>query len=375
MLEVADILRRYGQAYLDAHGSAVPRRHRRAIEALVACRTAQLGGHLYECDRCGHQQYAYHSCRNRHCPKCHGQDTEDWLVQRRRELLPVSHFHLVFTLPQALRRIIRQRPHVLYPALMRSAAEALQKLARDPRYVGGSIAVLAVLHTWTRTLEYHPHVHCLVPGGGLDADGRWIPARKDYLVPVRALSRLFRGIFMARAKRALPDQGWPTGVWNQEWVVYAKPTVKNPHAVLSYLGRYVHRIAISNSRILSIDDGQVTFRYRKVGDSQQRTMTLPAHEFIRRFLQHVLPDGFHKVRYYGLWASAHRKHLQRLQDELSPHEPPADCLEQADSLPTDRHDHSENPTRGEPLRCPQCHEGRLHRVARIPPGSRDPPHD
>jgi hypothetical protein len=189
------------------------------------------------------------------------------------------------------------------------------------------------------------------------------------------LSRLFRGIFMARAKRALLDQGWQTCVWNQEWVVYAKPTVKNPDVVLSYLGRYVHRIAISNSRILSIDDGQVTFRYRKVGDSQQRTMTLPAHEFIRRFLQHVLPDGFHKVRYYGLWAPANRKHLQRLQKDLRQQEPAGGDIEQAESLPTDRQDHTENPTRGEPLRCPQCHEGRLHRVARIPPGSRDPPHD
>jgi len=234
--------------------------------------------------------------------------------------------------------------------------------------------VRAVLHTWTRTLEYHPHVHGLVPGGGLGADGHWIPARVDYLVPVRALSRLFRGIFMARAKRALPDPKWPTSVGNQEWVVYAKPTVKNPDAVLSYLGRYVHRIAISNRRIRSIDDGQVTFRYRKVGDSQQRTMTLSAHEFIRRFLQHVLPDGFHKVRYYELWASANRKNLQRLQEELSRHEPPADGLEQADSLPTDRHDDPESPHHSERLRCPQCHEGRLHWVARIPPGSRDPPH-
>lgn len=191
MLEVADVLRRYGPAYLDAHGTAVPRRHRRAIRALVACRTAQLGGHLYECDRCGHQRYAYHSCRNRHCPKCHGKDLEAWLTQRRGELLPVPYLHVVFTLPDALRRTVRQHPHLLYPVLMRSAAEALQKLARDPRYVGGRIGMLAVLHTWTRTLEYHPHVHGLVPGGGLDADGRWVPARKDYLVTVRALSRLF----------------------------------------------------------------------------------------------------------------------------------------------------------------------------------------
>lgn len=383
MVEVADVLRRYGQAYLDAHGAAVPRRHRRVVKALVACRTAQLGGHLYECDRCGHQRYAYHSCRNRHCPKCHGQDTEDWLERRRGELLPVPYFHLVFTLPQALRRIIRQHAHILYPVLMRSAAEALQKLARDSRYLGGQIAVLAVLHTWTRTLEYHPHVHCLVPGGGLGADGHWIPTRKDDLLPVRALSRLFRGIFMTRAKRALPDHGWPACAWKQEWVVYAKPTVKNPDAVLSYLGRYVHRIALSNSRILSIDDGKVTFRYQKVADPQPRTMTLFAHEFIRRFLQHVLPNGFHKVRYYGFWASAHRKQLQQLKEELQRQGSPTGCRNVAGSFLSDPSDELQSPDacpgskaieNDERLRCPNCHQGRLHWVARIPAGTRDPPH-
>jgi len=373
MLEVADVLRRYGPAYLDAHGAAVPRRHLRVIRALVACRTAQLGGHLYECDRCGHQRYAYHSCRNRHCPKCHGKDLEAWLTQRRSELLPVPYFHVIFTLPDALRRTVRQHPHLLYPVLMRSAAEALQKLARDPRYVGGRIGMLAVLHTWTRTLEYHPHVHCLVPGGGLGADGRWVPACKDYLVPVRALSRLFRGIFMQCAKRALPGQTWATGLWKQDWVVYAKPTVRHPDAVLAYLGRYVHRVAITNSRILSMDDDRVTFRYRRVNDSRQRTMTLSAHEFIRRFLQHVLPDGFHKVRYYGLWAPANRKHLHRLREEFNAHEH-SESFEQSESFPTDRRDDDqENPARCEPLRCPQCHQGRLYWVAYIPPGARGPP--
>ena len=379
MLEVADVLRRYGQAYLDAHGAAVPRRHRRAIRALVACRTAQLGGHLYECDRCGHQRYAYHSCRNRHCPKCHGKDIEAWLAQRGEELLPVPYFHVVFTLPAALRRTVRQHPHILYPVLMRSAAEALQKLAMDPHYVGGRIGILAVLHTWTRTLEYHPHVHCLVPAGGLGTDGRWIPARKDYLVPVRALSRLFRGIFMQRAKRLVPDEAWATCVWKHDWVVYAKTTVRRPDAVLAYLGRYVHRIAITNSRILSIDDGRVTFRYRRVGDPQGRTMTLSVHEFIRRFLQHVLPNGFHKVRYYGLWAPANRKRLHRLREELSKDEQsgsrePSESFEQAESLPANRHDDDQqSPPRSERLRCPQCHEGHLQWVARIPPGARDPP--
>ena len=372
MLEVADILRRYGQSYLDACGSAVPLRHRRVIQALVACRTAQLGGHLYACDHCGHQQYAYHSCRNRHCPKCHGNDMETWLGQRHSELLPAPYFHLVFTLPQVLRRMVRRHPHVLYSIIMQSAAEALQKLAMDPRYVGGRIGILAVLHTWSRTLEYHPHVHCLVPGGGVDQDGRWVAARKDYLVPVRALSRLFRGIFLSRARLALPDEVWPASLWKQEWVVFAKPTLRRPDAVLNYLGRYVHRVAIANSRLLAIDDGRVVFRYRRAGDPQSRTMTLPAHEFIRRFLQHVLPDGFHKVRYYGLWAPSQRHNLRRLQNDLRQQ----DDIEPGESSrnePPDENRQPESSTCKGPLRCPECQKGHLQWVAEIPRRSRDPP--
>lgn len=372
MLEVADILRRYGQSYLDAHGAAVPRRHRHVIQALVACRTAELGGHLYACDHCGYQRYAYHSCRNRHCPKCHGNDMEAWLGQRQSELLPAPYFHVVFTLPQALRRVVRRHPHVLYSIIMQSAAEALQKLAMDPRYVGGRIGILAVLHTWSRTLEYHPHVHCLVPGGGVNQDGRWVPARRDYLVPVRALSRLFRGIFLSRAKKALPDIVWPPILWKQEWVVFAKPTLRRPDAVLNYLGRYVHRVAIANSRLLAIADGRVVFRYRRVGDPQSRTMTLPAHEFIRRFLQHVLPEGFHKVRYYGLWAPSQRHNLRRLQHGLWQQ----DDIEPAESStiePPDENKHPESSAGGGVLRCPECQKGHLHWVAEIPRRSRDPP--
>lgn len=368
MLEVADVLRQHGAAYLDAHGAAVPRRHQRVIRDLIACRTAELGGHLYECDCCGHRQYAYHSCRNRHCPKCHGKDMEAWLTQRRKELLPVPYFHVVFTLPETLRRSVRGHPHLLYPILMKSAAESLQKLAADPRYVGGQLGILAALHTWTRTLEYHPHVHCLIPGGGMRPDGTWAPARKDFLVPVRALSTIFRGKFMAKAKRMLPDQAWSADVWKHDWVVYAKRTVQRPEAVLNYLGRYVHRVAIANSRILSIDEGRVTFSYRRVDDSHKRTMTLAAHEFIRRFLQHVLPNGFHKVRYYGLWAPANHKHLHRLREELATGEP-------VKHHQVDRpdHDDSEAPYRIEPSRCPQCQKGNLCWVSQIPSGARAPP--
>lgn len=368
MLEVADVLRQHGAAYLDVHGAAIPRRHRRVIKDLVACRTAQLGGHLYECDRCSYQRYAYHSCRNRHCPKCHGKDTEAWLAQRCGELLPVPYFHVVFTLPEALRRIVRRRPHVLYPILMQSATESLQKLAADPRYIGGQLGILAVLHTWTRTLEYHPHVHCLIPGGGMRPNGTWAPARKDFLVPVRALSKVFRGKFMAKAKRMLPDQAWSADVWKQDWVVFAKRTVQRPEAVLNYLGRYVHRVAIANSRILSIDGGRVTFSYRRVNDSHKRTMTLSAHEFIRRFLQHVLPNGFHKVRYYGLWAPANHKHLHRLREELA-------TGDQVKPDPTDQFNHDDlgKSKQLELARCPQCQKGNLCYVSRIPRGSRAPP--
>jgi hypothetical protein len=301
-----------------------------------------------------------------------------WLAQREAELLPVPYFHVVFTLPPALRRTVRQHAHVLYPVLMRSAAQALQKLAMDPRYVGGRIGMLAVLHTWTRTLEYHPHVHGLVPGGGVSAEGTWMPARPNFLVPVRALSRLFRGIFLAQARRALPDPAWSGGVRTQEWVVYAKPTVQRPEAVLAYLGRYVHRVAIANSRILSIDNGEVRFRYQRVGQSSSRIMHLAAGEFIRRFLQHVLPDGFHKVRYYGLWAPSNRQHLQRLREELHGNNDPGftdpsnDERSFTDKDPPDRHAGAV-PAAAPPLRCPQCQEGTLVWVARIAPSARAPP--
>ena len=370
MLEVADILHRYGGAYLDRFGEAVPLRHRYVIRELVNCRTEALGGHVYVCDGCGHQHFSYHSCRNRHCPKCHGHDMEDWLAARHDELLPVPYFHVVFTVPQELRRIIRAHPGRLYGVLMKAAAKAHMKLAADPRYVGGKTGILAILHTWTRTLEYHPHVHCLVPGGGVSPDGSWIPSRPDYLVPVKALSKIFRGIFMDLARKALPDIILPTSVWKQSWVVYSKATVQGADRVLDYFGRYVHRVAIANSRIVSIDNGRVVFRYRKVGQTTGRTMSLDAHEFIRRFLQHVLPRGVHKVRYYGLWAPSNRALLQRIRDELAEHQPKLavqDLLEPQPSKPA----RSPRPREGQP--CPHCGEGVLVWLAAVPRSSRAPP--
>ena len=370
MLEVADILRRYGGAYLDRFGEAVPYHHRCVIRDLVNCRTEALGGHVYVCNDCGHQHFSYHSCRNRHCPKCHGHDMEDWLAARHDELLPVPYFHVVFTVPQELRRIIRAHSGQLYGVLMKAAAKALMRLAADPRYVGGKIGILAVLHTWTRTLEYHPHVHCLVPGGGVSPDGSWIPSRPDYLVPVKALSKIFRGIFMDLAHKVLSNVMLPTSIWKQSWVVYSKATVQGADRVLDYLGRYVHRVAIANSRIISIDNGRVVFRYRKVGQTTSRTMSLDAHEFIRRFLQHVLPRGVHKVRYYGLWAPSNRSLLRRIRDELTEHQPDLavqDSLELQPSKPA----RSPRPREGQP--CPHCGEGVLVWLAAVPRSSRAPP--
>jgi len=341
--------------------------HHRAFQDILNCRTPAMGGHLFACDHCRHQVYSYHSCKNRSCPKCHGDDTQDWLKNRRQELLPVEYFHVVFTLPQELRQQVRRHQKIRYGMMMKAAARSLIKLAADPHYVGGLIGVLAVLHTWTRTLVYHPHVHCLVPAGGVSEGQEWLPSRKNYLVPVKALSRIFRGMFREMVAKELPDLMIPEAVWNKEWVVYCKPTVQGVDKVLDYLGRYVHRMAIANSRILSMDDGKVTFRYQNCGESQWKTMTLDAHEFIRRFLQHVLPRGTHKVRYYGLWSPATRSRLRQVQIVLARDKPVTahemDLLNQeiaAVAMPTEKI-------------CPHCGKGILiliHRIARqrrVPP--------
>jgi hypothetical protein len=366
-LEVADILRRYGGDYLAASGGALSSSQRRAIQDILRCRTPALGGHVFQCTQCGHQQYAYHSCRNRNCPKCHGKDTADWLTQRRNELLPVPYFHVVFTLPPGLRAVVRRFQKPLYALLMKAAAEALLKLAADPHYVGGLIGIMAVLHTWTRTLTYHPHVHCLVPAGGVSPDREWRPARKNYLVPVKALSKLFRGIFRDLLKKRMPHLPVPPSVWTTEWVVYSKPSAQGVDTVLNYLGRYVHRVAISNSRILAIEGGQVSFRYQQCGHTEWKTLTLTATEFIRRFLQHVLPAGLHKVRYYGLWAPSNRRLLRQVQMVLAPDE--------AEATPSDPSngtvESASSPDAGTP--CPRCGEGKLVCTGRLPRQGRAPP--
>ena len=369
MPEIADIFRRYGTQYRERFGEGMLPSHLRAVRDIAACRTESFGGHLAICDHCGIWRYSYHSCRNRSCPKCHGSDTDKWLDERRRELLPVPYFHLVFTVPKELHGLIRTHQRVLYALLIRAAANSLMTLARDPRYVGGTIAVLCVLHTWTRAMVYHPHVHCLVPGGGLADDGwSWLPARKRFLVPVRPLSEIFRAKFMELARRALPDQAFPESVWHTPWVVYSKPAIQTAEKVLMYLARYVHRIAITNNRILAANDNTVTFRFKDSRERRWKTMTLSALEFMRRFLQHVLPQGFHKVRSYGLLAPGSRGLLPRIRELVlstsSTH------LQQTTSAVPDRHPAQKNLR---PSTCPQCQVGSLVVVLFLPYRRRAPP--
>ncbi len=369
MLEVAEVFRRYGDAYQQRYGHTMLPSHRRALDDIRQCRTEVFGGHVYRCDRCGHRQYAYHSCKNRSCPKCQGDDTDRWLAQRRQELLGVPYFHVVFTLPEELRPIAYRHQKIVYGLLMKAAAKSLMKLAADPRYVGGRIGILAVLHTWTGTLSHHPHVHLLVPAGGVTKEREWAAARKDYLVPVRALSVIFRGMFLQMLRKALPQQVLPGAVRKKKWHVYCKPTVQGTEKVLRYLGRYVHRTAFANSRLVRIENGQVTFRYKTGRSRQWKTMTLSAMEFIRRFLQHVLPRGTHKVRYYGIWHPAHRSLLRRVQLVTGLAEIPLAMKEQA----TPKMDGDPEESSRKRRKCPCCSEGTLILTETLPRPPRPPP--
>lgn len=369
MPELAEIFARYGPAYLDRYGSALLPSHRRALQDILRCRTEAMGGQVFCCNRCGHTHYVYHSCRNRSCPKCHGEQTRAWLAGRRQELLPVGYFHLVFTVPRELHAGLRSRQTELYSLFMQAAAQATLQLAADPHYVGGLVGILAVLHTWGRTLNYHPHLHCLVTGGGFDRRSRhWRTARRNYLVPVKALSRMVRDTFKALLGSRLRALNIPASVWRVPWNVHCQPVRNSIENVLNYLGRYVHRIAITNHRILDIDHDQVTFAYQDTSDQHWKQMRLRAEEFIRRFLQHVLPQSFHKVRYYGLWSPAHRPLLRRLQLLLATPEPPCPSpTSPASPMP-------EAPPDPGPLRiCPYCGQGLLvftgllRRRGRAPP--------
>jgi hypothetical protein len=362
MITIADIVAIHGTEYRDEFGKGMLPSHKRALSDILACRTEYMGSYLFACNKeeCDHQYYVHCSCKNRSCPTCHSGDTKKWLAKRETELLPVPYFHLVFTLPSDLRETVRSNQKLLYAVLMRAASDTLQKIGLDPKFVGGQLSMLAVLHTWTRTLEFHPHAHLLVPAGGLDKDGVWHTARKKFLVPVKALSLMFRARFMKLARKALPQETFPKEVWDKAWVVYAKPTFSRAKKVLRYLGRYVHRIAITNSRLLSMQDGNVTFRYQESQNNTWKTMTLKGGEFLRRYLQHVLPKGFHKVRYYGLLSPANRLRLKRVQLLLAER---SRIKEVDEKVPEAAPKHI----------CPCCHEGVMVIIAKLPCKPRSPP--
>lgn len=360
MVELAHILRQYGAAYQRTYQDQQLPSHCRAMDDIINCRTETFGGHLYTCQECQATQYSYHSCQNRHCPKCQHQAGQEWLLRQQELLLPVPYFLLTFTLPAELRPLARSNQKLVYNLLFRVAAAATQQLAQDPRFVGGQVGMVGVLHTWGHNLAYHPHVHFLAPGGGMDENGRWLPTRHNFLLPVRALSVLFRAKFRDALKQtSLLDQIPPT-VWQQSWVVHCKP-VGNGQTALRYLAPYIFRVAISNRRILKLANGKVSFRYFASETGKPRTCTVSATEFIRRFLQHVLPKGFVKVRYYGFFAPGLRRHLPLLRQQL-PLRPLSSALTSA--TPTSPPEQTRCC-----LRCGQV----LHHRQRIWPRSRWPP--
>jgi len=359
-LEVADIFHAAGPAYRAAHAGHLSLHQLKVMSAIEHCRTAALGGHVEACTDCGHWRIAYNSCRNRHCPKCQGAAARTWLAERQADLLPVGYFHVVFTLPAEVADIAFQNKALVYDLLFRAASETMLTIAADPKHLGARIGITAVLHTWGSALTHHPHVHMIVPGGGIAPSGdRWVSSRPAFLLPVRVLGALFRRLFLTRLtalhqagrlaffgamahladRRAFLRHLAP--VRKRRWVVYAKPPFAGPEAVLAYLSRYTHRVAISNRRLIAFDPSGVTFRYkdyRRNGLERQQVMTLATHEFIRRFLLHVLPRGFHRIRHYGLLAASSRKaSLDRARALLAvaaPRQHDADpCEEPTDGLP------------------------------------------
>ncbi|HEY5580708.1 MAG TPA: IS91 family transposase [Rhodoferax sp.] len=391
-LEVADIFRQIGPAYRAEHAGTLSLGQRRVMSAIEQCRTAALGGHVEQCDSCGHQRIAFNSCRNRHCPKCQSLVRAQWLEDRQTELLPVEYFHVVFTVPQEIAAIAYQNKTVVYDILFRATAETLRTIAGDAKHLGAEIGFIAILHTWGQNLMHHPHLHCVVPGGGIAPNGeRWVSCRAGFFLPVRVLSRLFRRLFIAQLQLAF-DHGelqffnslgalssrvafakYLAPVTRSEWVVYAKPPFGGPKQVLEYLGRYTHRVAISNNRLRQLSDGAVTFAWKDYRhESRNKTMTLDAHEFIRRFLLHVLPSGFQRIRHYGLLANRYREvRLNQCRDLLAAPAP-------AVVSETDVEDYRDRYQRltGVSLRdCPHCGHGQMVRIETFLPGTlpRGPP--
>ena len=353
-IEVADVFRAEGPGYRAAQAGHLNLTQLKVMSAIENCRTAALGGHVDACEDCGHQRIAYNSCRNRHCPKCQGAAARTWLAEREADLLPVGYFHVVFTLPTEIADIAGQNKAVVYDLLFRAASETMMTIAADAKHLGARIGITAVLHTWGSAMTHHPHIHMIVPGGGISLDGRrWISSRPAFLLPVRVLGMLFRRLFLTRlielqeagrlaffgTQAGLADRRLflrhLAGVRKKRWVVYARPPFSGPEAVLAYLSRYTHRVAISNTRLIAFDATGVTFRYkdyRRDGPERQRVMTLAPHEFIRRFLLHVLPQGFHRIRHYGLLASSARKATIARARELLAVAPPPEPVEGPESL-------------------------------------------
>ena len=345
---LAEIIRRYGAEYQAKYGAKLLPSHRVAMEAIEQCRTEAMGGHVYYCDHCAEACYSYHSCQNRHCPQCQHQAGQRWLERQQDLLLPVSYFMVTFTLPAALRAVARRQQKLVYNLLFRTSAEALQQLARDQRFVGGQIGLVGVLHTWARDLSYHPHVHYLVPGGGLSEDGQqWLKSGKKFLVHVKPLMKLFRAKFRAALQKTALFEQVPTRVWRQPWVVHCQ-SVGRGQSALKYLAPYIFRVAISNKRIISSENNQVTFRYRPATGRKYRICTLSAEHFIQRFLQHVLPKGFVKVRYYGLFSPSQRHRLQQAKALLGVQPPPAQPQTSPNPTLPDQPDRS--------ISCPHCQQ-------------------
>jgi len=380
---LGDVIRRFGAALREQRGVAMTAAQDAVLSTLARCRTPALGGHVYRCDHqdCGAEHIAYNSCCSRHCPTCLGHKSAAWLQARAKDLLPVAYFHVVFTLPEQVAAVAFCNKKVVYGILLRAAAQTLLEVARDPKHLGAAIGFLAILHTWTQTLLHHPHIHCVVPGGGLSPDGtRWIACRDNFFLPVKVLSRVFRGKFLAflndAAQRgqlrlsgstaSLADpEAWAellTQMRSKEWVVYAKPPFGSAEQTLKYLARYTHRVAISNRRIASVTDQYVSFRYRdRSRDNATRTMTLTGIEFLRRFLLHVLPKGFVRIRHFGLLANRVRKaKLARCRELLG-----TQTAERPSTVEPNQH--SETTEDVAARRCPSCGVGQLHWVRELSP--------
>jgi hypothetical protein len=372
---LADIFTRFGPAYRELYGDRMPLAHLKAMHAIETCRTPAQGGHLYQCDTCGKQHFVYHSCRNRHCPACQFLPTERWIDARRQDLLPIPYFHVVFTIPSQLRRLFRSNQRVCYDLLFKAASQTLLTLAADPKHLGAHIGFIAVLHTWSQTLAYHPHLHCIVTGGGLSPNhNRWISASTDFFIHVKVLGSLFRGKLLDALKAAVdtddiqtePNTSWKgllATLYHKKWNVDCRKPFDGPKRVVEYIGRYTHRVAISNRRIIAVTDQHVCFRYPDPDDpSSYRRMTLPAIEFIRRFLQHVLPTGFVKIRHYGILANRNRRAcIARVRLLLCIHPAPEPITPQA------WHERLRALTGTDPFTCPYCNQGTLILKARLQP--------